>query len=371
MNDKITVLHIVPSVSGYGAERLVVELLKNLASPQINVALLTIYETPEETRAALPFPIHSARRKHRHDRLFFYRLVREIRSCKPDVVHTHTHVGKYWGRFAAMVAGARTIIHTEHNPCDFRRTPLERVSDWLLHRGTSRVVTFFAEQGDAIVRRENLPAHKLVIIPNAVRPCEQRNDCQAARDVLSLERDDFAIMVIGRMEYQKNHILALRAFAALPATLRDRALLLFAGSGKDEEVLRGLSHALAIGHRVRFLGYRSDLAALINGADLVLMTSWFEGMPLALLEAMIAGVPIVTTPWIGARNMFDNGRLGFITAGFAPDEVAAAIERAIARPKIRANVAARAKQHVDATYDMAKMIDAHQQLYLQACGKAA
>ena len=86
-------------------------------------------------------------------------------------------------------------------------------------------------------------------------------------------------------------LLALRAFAELPEELRSRTILFFAGAGEQEVALRGLAHALAIADRVRFLGYRTDVQSLLAGVDLVLMTSWFEGMPLALLEAMNAGVP--------------------------------------------------------------------------------
>ena len=133
MSSKVRVVHILPSVRGYGAERLIVELLKHLSSPVIDASLLTIYSPPPGER--LPFSISHAGRKHRKDRLFLWRLVREIRRLKPDIVHTHTHVGKYWGRVAALLAGATRIVHTEHNPCDFRpRSPLERLAEDLFAR---------------------------------------------------------------------------------------------------------------------------------------------------------------------------------------------------------------------------------------------
>jgi glycosyltransferase involved in cell wall biosynthesis len=367
MKNKPRVLHILPSVRGYGAERLIVELLTYLRSSDVEAALLTIYETPPEVRRALPFPILDAGRKSRKDRFFFWKLVREIRNYKPDIVHTHTHVGKYWGRFAAMFAGVRCIVHTEHNPCDFRRTWMERAADWLLHKATSRVVTFFDEQGARLSEFERLPRRKLVVIPNGLALPQHDGGRAAARRRLGIARDDFVIMTIGRMEYQKNHILALRAFSVLPPGVRERTLLLFAGSGKDETMLRGLAHALKIHERVRFLGYRDDVAELLPGADLVLMTSWFEGMPLTLLEAMDAGIPIVSTPWLGARDMLGDGRFGFLSAGFDPFKVAAEIERAVMRPAMRRGVADRARQHARQTYDINRMADAHRAMYAQLC----
>ncbi len=350
---------------------MIVELLEQLPSSQIDAALLTIYEPPPGTRESLPFPIFHAGRKGRGDRLFLWRLVREIRRIQPDIVHTHTHVGKYWGRVAALLAGTKVIVHTEHNPCDFRRTKFERIADWLLHRVTSRVITFFREQGTALIDFESLPKEKLVLIPNGLALAPSTGDRAAARERLQIGPQPFAIMTIGRMEYQKNHILALRAFAETPEEIRNQSLLLFAGTGEEEDVLRGLAHALHIAERVRFLGYRNDVESLLAGVDLVLMTSWFEGMPLTLLEAMIAGVPIVSTPWLGARSMLADGRYGFLTPGFDAQEVAAEIQRAFKHARMRDEVAERARKHVFDAYDIEHMVTAHRNLYLQVGGAAS
>lgn len=360
------VLHILPSIRGYGAERLIVELLKQLPSREIDAALLTIYEPPAGTQ--LPFQVLHAGRKNRRDRFFLWRLTQQIRRYKPDIVHTHTHVGKYWGRVAALLAGVPRIVHTEHNPCDVRRTSVERVADRLLHRATSRVVTFFDDQAVLLSELDRLPARKLVAIPNGLMPSGLHEERLPARRRLELGGDQFAILLIGRMEYQKNHILALRSFAALPPQARAKSVLFFAGSGENEIMLRALTHGLKIAERVRFLGYRTDVPELLPGADLVLMTSWFEGMPLALLEAMTAGVPIVTTPWLGSHNMLENGRYGFLTEGFEPDQVAAQIERVFKHPEMRRMVAERAQRHVLETYDMARMAEAHRRMYRQLCG---
>jgi glycosyltransferase involved in cell wall biosynthesis len=94
-------------------------------------------------------------------------------------------------------------------------------------------------------------------------------------------------------------------------------------------------------------------------------------MPLALLEAMVAGVPIVSTPWLGARDMLGDGRFGILTSGFEPVHVAAQIEWAMMRPALRKSIAERAQRHVRETYDVGSMVEAHRRLYLQLCEKTA
>jgi glycosyltransferase involved in cell wall biosynthesis len=136
-------------------------------------------------------------------------------------------------------------------------------------------------------------------------------------------------------------------------------------------MLRGLAVALNIAKQVRFLGYRDDVASLLPGVDLLLMTSWFEGMPLALLEAMIAGVPILSTPWLGARNLLADGRFGFLAPSFEPVHVAAEIERARNHPAMRRQIAERAQGHVFSTYDIKRMADAYRRMYADLCGAAS
>jgi glycosyltransferase involved in cell wall biosynthesis len=368
MSATLRVLHILPSVRGYGAERLIVDLLGHLSSPGIDAALLTIYEPSGDVERRLTFPLLHAGRKDRRDRAFVWQLMRQIRSFKPDIVHTHTHVGKYWGRLAALLAGTRCIVHTEHNPCDGRRTPLERAADWVLHRMTARVVTFFSEQVAALSRQEGLPHNKLLAIQNGVTLIDGHVDRILARKQLSVGDDEFAIALVGRMEFQKNHALALRAFSALKPAIRDGSVLLFLGAGENESTLRDLARDLKIADRVRFLGYRADVASILPGADVLLMSSLFEGMPLALIEAMLAKVPIVTTPWLGASNMLACGRYGLIAEGFHPKQIAAQIERAHGDPELRRTLAERAEEHARRAYDIKRTADEHKAMYLRLCG---
>ncbi len=369
---KVRVLHILPSVQGYGAERQIIELLKSLESDEVEPVLATIYEPPAGVRESLPFRVVSAARNGRRDVAFLGRLISAIRSVEPHIVHTHTHVGKYWGRLASVAAGVPCIVHTEHNPCDTRRNAVERIADRLLHRATSRVITFFAEQGECLSQFERLPPGKVVVIPNGLHlPADGVGNRAGAREIMGLRDRDFGIMLVGRMEFQKNQMLALRALAALPEALRNVCVLSFAGGGRDETVLRGLARALDIEQRVRFLGYRNDVPALLAGADLMLMTSWFEGMPLALIEAMIAGVPILSTPWTGSADMLGNGRYGVLTCGYDPETVARSIADILEHPAMRQELSRRARAYVYEQFGIGRMIDAHRKLYVQLSAERA
>ena len=120
----VRVLHILPSISGYGAERLTVELLRHLPSTERRRRAADGLRAAGRQSADAPISdLSRVAQEVAKTGSFSSILVREIRRYAPDIVHTHTHVGKYWGRTAAIMAGVRRIVHTEHNPCDFRRTP--------------------------------------------------------------------------------------------------------------------------------------------------------------------------------------------------------------------------------------------------------
>jgi L-malate glycosyltransferase len=350
------------------------QLLPALQTPGVTAAALTIYGSSldDSQRANLPFDVLEGRRANRSDYFFLHRVVKEIRQYAPDIVHAHTHVGKYWGVVAATLAHVPAIIFTEHNPCDPRRAALESLVNLPVHQIIRRAVTFFPEQRAFLARRDRIPIQKIVTIPNGLpEPEENTSERSEGRKRLAVSDCEVAVLVVGRLEFQKNQQLALRALAALDRATRSRVKLFFAGSGSDNDALRSLALALDIGERVSFLGYRKDVSTLLQAADVLLMTSLFEGMPLALIEGMFAGVPIVSTPWIGAGEMLGEGRFGMIAAGWQPQHVAEALERAVTPRAKNVAVAHRSRYDVIERYSMERMAREHERLYASLSADAS
>ncbi|MDE2571532.1 MAG: glycosyltransferase [bacterium] len=370
--NRIRVLHILPSLKAGGAERQILTLLPLLPNSEIDVGVLAVYASrlADAERTQLGCPVIEVGRRRRSDYSFPFRLIRQIKGFAPQIVHTHTHVGKYWGRMAARAAGVPIILHTAHNPCDPRRNPLERLLDPLLYASTSRVITFLEDQRATLARLDGFPPEKIAIIPNGILPrkAPAREERLSARRSLGVSDDAFVILVVGRLEQVKNQRLALDALAALPEQARVRIRLFVLGSGSQETALRDLAHERALREHVAFLGHRTDVADLLPGGDLMLMTSLYEGMPLVLIEAMFAGVPILTTPWTGARSMLVAGSCGYLAEGWNPQQLAAALERALRDPRERLAVAERARLHAADQYDIQKMAEAHRTLYLELAG---
>ncbi|HEV2909256.1 MAG TPA: glycosyltransferase family 4 protein, partial [Candidatus Eremiobacteraceae bacterium] len=287
---------------------------------------------------------------------------------RPDIVHTHMHNGKYWGRLAAVAAGVPHIVHTEHDP-NFRMHGFERAAATILMHRTERFIAFSPGHRTRLASAEGIPFGKIAVIPNGIAFRPMPPDArERGRRLLGAARGELAIVMVGRLESQKNHELALRAFACLPEHLRGVARLHIIGAGSREASLRALANQLEIDPVVTFLGFRRDSLDLIAGGDAMLMTSQSEAMPIALIEGMSLALPVVSAPWLGAAEMLDGGDLGYVASSFAPEDVAFKLARALSEPQEAHAKAAAARAKALAEYDLRTAVARHHELYRTLVG---
>jgi glycosyltransferase involved in cell wall biosynthesis len=326
----LRVVHVVQHLKSGGAETLLRGLCAGLASSGVDVTVVSIYPDALEPaeREALGFPVVTIGRGSRRDLSFFPRLVKTLKELSPDVVHAHLHAGKYAGRIAALAAGSRTIVFTEHG--DEASGALRGAVNRILNPRTTRFVTFNETQRRRFSTDERVPLERIAVIPNGVA-APPAADRAALRSMLGIAPDTFAAYLPARMTAQKNQALAIRAFARL---WRDdlRRELYLAGTGPLERDLHQLVDVLQVAGRVHFLGFRDDAALLCRAMDLFMMPSLWERMPLALGEAMLAGLPVVTTRWAGVDDFVVDGETGFVAIADRKhsdvDAFASALERA-------------------------------------------
>jgi glycosyltransferase involved in cell wall biosynthesis len=312
----------------------------------------------ETERRELGVPVLSAERTGKADLAFFPRLLAALHAQRPQIVHAHLHAGKYAGRFAAWWSRVPALVFTEHG--DDLSGPLNSLANRFLHPRTARFITFSEFQRRDFAARERVPLAKISVIPNGV-PAAVAVDRQLLRGALGLPAEAFILYLPARMVPLKNHALVLQALAEI----RAQGLLwhvAFAGSGPSEAALRALSESLGIAPHVTFLGFRDDAAALFGAMDALVMPSEIERMPLALLEAMRAGIPVVTTPWPGFEEFVRDGDTGFVAHDSSLAALIAVLLR-LAGESERRLVASRAKAFADEHFDLATMVQRHVALY--------
>ena len=145
------------------------------------------------------------------------------------------------------------------------------------------------------------------------------------------------------------------------------SFLLCESEPEAKELIAKLMQSLGLTRHVRFLGFRDDAASLCVAMDAFVLPSLWEHMPLALGEAMRAGLPVVTTPWAGAEAFVDDGVTGVVAADFSVEAFAAALDRLRDEPRRRA-LAERGRAFADRRFDLERNVRRHIELYAELTG---
>lgn len=288
-----------------------------------------------------------------------YRMMRELR---PDIVHTHTAKAGVLGRSAARLAGVREVVHTYHGHVlrgyfGPARTAVFRAVEKALARST-RVLVAVSEAVKAdLVAMGIAPADRVRVIPlglelEALAGPLPRGSLRAEAGV-----DPAAphVGIVGRLTAIKD----LGTFLAAAKAVRARtpaARFAIVGDGERRAELEAKAEALGLAGAVHFHGWRQDMAAVYGDLDVVVNTSINEGTPVALIEAMAAGRPVVATRVGGTPDLLGDGARGrLVGAGDAAAVAEAILESLRGGPEVEARVTA-ARAHVLAQHGVARLV---------------
>jgi len=205
-------------------------------------------------------------------------------------------------------------LYTAHGFHFFTGAPLR---NWLLFypvekelsRETDLLLTINRED---YTRAKRFHARRTVLVPGVGVDTQRfaaAHDRAATRAALGLSPDAPVVITVGEHIPRKNHETCLRVLSALPD-----ATLLFCGTGQEESHLRALAMELGVAERVRFLGFRTDVPALLAASDVFLFPSLQEGLPVSLMEAMATGLPCVVSRVRGNADLIREGEGGYLLA---------------------------------------------------------
>jgi len=316
------VLQILPTLASGGAERFVYELSKRLPAHGFDVQVISIIRGgPLEPlfRAAVPLTILGV--KGAFGLTAFRELYRLMRRERPDIVHTHLYgVADVWGRIAARLAGVPAIFSTEHNiNLDHSQTK-RRVKGWLASI-TTRFVAPAAAVKAYMSAHEFIPAERISVIPYGTDV--SRVIVRPARGFHDVPR----FLTVGRLVEQKAQAILLKALAMIkgPWTLE------IVGTGEREAELHELADRLGIAPRIHWLGFRDDVPQRLAESDIFFFPSRWEGLGLALVEAVAAGVPCIASDLPVFHEFVSERDIAFVPVDDVP-ALAQAIEQMLHDP---------------------------------------
>jgi glycosyltransferase involved in cell wall biosynthesis len=310
-----------------GAETQVVALAIELTRNGHKVAVIsliapTAYTVELRDAGVEVFSLHM--RAGSADPRGLWRLARFLVRFRPRILHSHLFHANILARLSRLIVPVPVVISTLHSVSESGRRRADtrwrdrayRASDPL----TDQVVAVCEAVAARHIACGAARAAKCRVIANGVdgdafRPDGERR--AAMRRELELG-EEFVWLAAGRLMWKKDYVTMLRAFSS-----RSGSVLLVAGTGPQSAELREL--ALQMGVDVRWLGAREDMAALMNAADALVLSSVVEGLPVVLLEAAASGLIAVSTDAGGARDAIAEGETGFIVPAGNAEALAAAM----------------------------------------------
>ena len=288
-----------------------------------------------------------------------------LRRQKIDVLHTHEFAMNVFGGIASRLAWIPSVstLHGKHWVADRRRRAWAYRA---LRRAGVPIVAVSKDLASFLVAGLGIPERDLRVIHNGVATVSNRGsppDRATARRAVGIPEAGRLCVAVGNLYPVKDHATLIRAAGRIPE-LR----IAIAGRGEEEARLLALARDLGIAERVHLLGLRDDIGQILESADLFAQPSLSEGLPLAVLEAMSLGLPVVASDVGGISEAVEHGRSGILVAPGRDEELARAIQQILDDDEARDALGRAARARVEAEFSMDSMTDRYEALYRELIG---
>lgn len=376
------ILHLIDSAGVYGAERVILNLSREHRKDGRVVPVVGCLTPREEASnalhdAATQAGIESLRLRvdNRRLPLDLWRLARRLRSERIDLVHAHGYKPAVFGFVTRMLVGI-PAISTCHLWFEPDNAPLKKrvmvAVEKCLYRWFPRVLAVSEDIRRTLVAA-GVPAARVQVVPNgvdthAVSLTESERD--AIRASLGIARGEFCVLNVGRLVRQKAQWSLVEAAAKLKVLGRPCKVLIV-GAGELEAQLRQQIQALDVQEQVRLLGFRDDVPRLLAACDAFALPSLEEGMPMSLLEAVAARVPVIATPVGDVGKLVIDGQSGIIIPPGEPEGLVAAIDMLRSQPALARAMTDHAYQLLVQRYSQEAMAASYLAVYEEVLGARA
>lgn len=298
-----------------------------------------------------------------------YRQLKHIIDANNyDIIHCNTPVAGILTRIAARRTRKRgtKVIYMAHGFHFYKGAPL---LNWLLYYPAEKhfakdtdVLVLINQEDYASAKNRRFKAEKIEYLPGVgvdTGRFAPRGLREAARKALGVSEDTMVLLSVGELIPRKNHALILRALAA---AADERLHYYICGSGELKDRLQKEIETLGLSKHVKLLGFRRDIPELCEAADIFVFPSLQEGLPVALMEAMAAGLPCVASDVRGNRDLIENGKGGYLCVPNDEGDFAGAIGRLASDSELRKVMGARNKETVKA-YDIGNILPRMAEIY--------
>lgn len=324
------VIQIMPEFGLAGAETMCENLSYELMKRGENVIVISLYTYHSAITERLEqngIKVLYLNKKAGLDLSMIRKLIKIFKSEKPDVIHTHRYVMQY-AIPAAIITGVKHRIHTVHNVAKKENTKVARQLNYLFYKFAHVIPVALSPEIQRTIEIEyKLSIDKIPVVYNGIDllKCIQKDNYGFS--------DKIKILHIGRFSEQKNHEGLIDAFERVHKDYPNTVLQLIGEGEKKDEIIKKIKD-MKLSDCVEILGMQSTVYTFLNKADIFVLPSNYEGIPMTLIEAMATGLPIVATNVGGVPDMLNNQEDAFVVTN-ACDSIVDAIEQLIRDATLR------------------------------------
>lgn len=289
-----------------------------------------------------------------------FALRHHIARSRPDVINAHSSTDTWMAALARLsLAAPPPLVRTRHISAP---VPRNAASRWLYTRATTYIVTTGERLRETLIRENGYPGEMITSIPTGIDPQRfQPGNRLAARRTLGLDPDLRYVGIVATLRSWKGHHYLIDACQQISG--HDWRLLII-GDGPRRDYLHEMVARLELGERIRFLGQRDDPERWLPAFDVFCLPSYAnEGVPQAILQAMLAGLPIVTTPVGSITEAVEHEKSALIVAPENSLALAQAIQRLLDNPELGRRLGAAARATALSRYTLESMLNAMQHVF--------
>lgn len=354
------ILQLISSAGFYGAESCLIALSEQLREQGHEVTIATFATSNpalHEVATRLGFLTKVFQGAHRFDLSLRKSLRQTVMEGGFDLVHAHGYKADFFAY--SSLRGLLPLISTCHGwPTPGFKMQAYATADRFLLRTFDKVVAV-SEDSASLLRGAGVHPSNVSLVRNGVKT--------ARFDYPDSSRPGrLRIGVIGRIVREKGSEVALDAFLQIASEF-PQAELVFAGEGPLCQALQRSALQRGIAERVVFRGFCDDMPKFYSQLDVVVMPSFYEGMPMVLLEAMAAGKAIVSTNVGEVPAVLKDGFTGFLVQPRDCGQLAASLRKLLADAELRSRMGCEAKAFISATYDIGAVCNRYLDVYRSAC----
>lgn len=352
------VLHVITSLRLGGAERMVTELATamNKNGHDVEIAVFDGFRTPlTERLESEGIIIHSLGNCYLQmwNPLHIFKLKKLI-GRHYDIVHTHNYTPQLFLAFFKKIHPSTSFVTTEHSPYNRRRSKrgFILIDRWMYSKYDKVISVSNATQIRLLDYLEVPESDKFQVIYNGVDLSRFLSIGVAEHEM----HEEVVLTMVARFRKEKDHVTLLKAMTLLP----EHYCLWLVGDGAERERCWKLAIDLGISHRVHFLGERSNIPEIIGKTQLVILSSHYEGMPLAALEGMASGRPLIASNVIGLNEVCGDAAIMFEHQN--PADLAMKIQLVSENPELYETISQKCKERAG-IFDIRVTIREHEKTY--------